>query len=83
MAQGRANIYLDLREIVGLAGGVTLTNVNNLGSSSITVIGTASTPGAVYDYARALRSSPRFSGIWVSSVTGSAGAFSFQFTLTK
>jgi type IV pilus assembly protein PilM len=85
MDQRRANIYLDLREIVNLASGqVTLGSVNNLGSSSITVSGTASSTGAVYDYARALRDSPRFSSIWVSSVSGSSsGGFSFKFSLTK
>jgi len=83
MEQGRANIYLDLREIVDLAGGVTLTGVRNLGSSSISVSGTASDVGDIYSYARALRSSPRFSAVWVSSVSGSGGAFNFKFDLTK
>ena len=83
MEQGRENMYLDLREIVDLAAAkVTLSSVS-LGGSSITVTGTASNVGLIYSYARDLRSSPRFSDIWVSPVTGGVGGFSFTFSLTK
>jgi type IV pilus assembly protein PilM len=82
MERGRASIYLDLREIVNLAGEKVSLSAVNHGGSSITVTGTASNVGLLYSYARALRSSPRFSKIWVSSVTGSGGAFNFVFTLT-
>ena len=83
MEQGRASIYDDLREIVNLGGDkVNLSSVNR-GGSSITVSGTASDVDLIYGYARDLRSSPRFSTVWVSSISGSEGAFSFVFSLTK
>ena len=83
MERRRASIYLDLREIVQLAKEkVSLVNVNHVGSS-ITMTGTASNVGLIYRYARDLRSSPRFSKVWVSSVEGSKGAFRFAFSLTK
>jgi len=79
--QGRTSIYDDLREIVNLAPEqVSLSSVN-LGGSSITVTGTASNVDLIYGYARALRSSPRFSKVWVDSITG--GGTGFSFTLTK
>jgi type IV pilus assembly protein PilM len=83
MEEGRASMYLDLLEIVTLAPeGLQLNSIGHKGSS-ITVSGTAPNVGLIYSYARALRSSPRFSNIWVSPVSGSAGAFSFGFSLTK
>jgi type IV pilus assembly protein PilM len=83
MERGRTSIYDDLREIVNLAGNkVTLSNVSH-GGSSITVTGTASHVDLIYEYAQALRDSPRFSNTWVSSVTTSSGGFNFKFTLTK
>lgn len=84
MERGRASIYLDLREIVNLAKEkVTLSSVNH-GGSSVTVSGAASNVGLIYRYARDLRNSPRFSKVWVSSVTGSSDSgFSFAFSLTK
>ena len=83
MERRRASIYLDLREIVDLAKEkVSLASVNH-GGSSITVTGTAPNVGLLYEYARDLRESPRFSKIWVSSVKGSKGSFSFSFSLTK
>jgi type IV pilus assembly protein PilM len=83
MERGRTSIYEDLREIVRLAGEkVTLSSVSHAGSS-ISVSGTASDVGLIYRYARDLRSSPRFSTVWVSSISGSEGAFNFVFSLTK
>jgi len=83
---GSRDIYLDLREIDNLASGkVSLAAVNHVGSS-ITVTGTASKEKLVYDYARALRDeSARFSEVkvWVSSISGREGEFSFKFDLTK
>jgi len=80
MEQGRASIYDDLREIVTLGGDkVNLSSVNH-GGSSITVSGTASDVDLIYGYARDLRSSPRFSTVWVSKVEGGS---SFVFSLTK
>lgn len=77
-------MYLDLREIKTLTPeGVQLSSIDHKGSS-ITVSGTASDVVLLYSYARALRSSPRFSNIWVSPVSGSAGGgFGFTFSLTK
>jgi len=83
MERRRASIYLDLREIVKLAKEkVSLSSISHVGGS-ITVSGTASNVGLLYSNARALRESPRFSKVWVSSIRGSGGAFSFSFSLTK
>jgi type IV pilus assembly protein PilM len=80
MERRRTSIYLDLKEVVDLAEGkVSLSNINHDGSS-ITVTGTASSVDSIYGYARALRASPRFSTVWVSSVTGGS---SFQLSLTR
>jgi hypothetical protein len=80
MQLGRTDIYLDLLEIVDLAEGkVTLGSISH-GGSSITVTGTTANVDNIYKYARALRESPRFSGIWVNSV---GGGFTFKFSLTK
>jgi len=87
--RGRATIDEDLTQIVRLAAGkVTLNNVSHIGSS-VTVNGGASNTDDIFSYARDLRDSTdsvndlRFSGVWISSITGSEGAFSFRFTLTK
>jgi type IV pilus assembly protein PilM len=86
MKDGRESIYLDLREIVDKAPeGLQLSSIGHKGSS-ITVSGTAPNVGLIYEYARDLTDSTnalRFSNIWVSPVSGSAGAFSFGFSLTK
>jgi type IV pilus assembly protein PilM len=80
MQLGRTNIYLDLREIVDLAGGkVSLGSISHSGRS-ITVNGKAANVDDLYKYARALGESPRFSSIWVNTV---GSGFSFQFSLTK
>jgi len=82
MERGRTSIYLDLREIVDLAKEKVSFAAISHGGSSISVKGTASNVGLIYRYARALRSSPRFSRVWVSSIAGSGGGFSFVFSLT-
>jgi hypothetical protein len=80
MEQGRANIYLDLREIKALKpGDLHLDSINDSGSS-ITVTGTAPNVGLIYSYARALRGSPRFSSVWVSSISDSGTTFTFAVT---
>jgi len=80
MERGRTSIYEDLREIVDLAEGkVSLSNISH-GGTSITVTGTASNVDSIYDYARDLRESPRFSSIWVSKVESGS---KFEFSLTK
>ena len=80
MERGRTSIYLDLKEIVDLAEGkVSLSNISH-GGAVISVTGTASSVDSIYDYARDLRESPRFSSIWVSKV---GSGFSFEFSLTK
>jgi type IV pilus assembly protein PilM len=82
MERGRANVYLDLREIVDLADvQISLTKVAH-GGSSITVGGTAPNVGLLYEYARDLRESPRFSKVWVTKVVKS-GTWRFEFSLTK
>jgi type IV pilus assembly protein PilM len=83
MEQGRAMFHEDLTQIVSLAGEkVTLGSVRH-GGSSVTVSGTASDENDIFSYARDLRSGGRFSKVWITSVSGSAGAFSFEFSLTK
>jgi len=80
MERGRTSIYLDLKEIVDLAEGkVSLSNISH-GGAVITVTGTASNVDSIYDYARDLRKSPRFSSIWVSKVESGS---KFEFSLTK
>jgi len=84
MERGRESIYLDLYEIVDLAKvNVSFREIVHKGSS-ITVKGSASNVGLIYSYARDLKDSPRFSKVWVSSVTGSSGnSFAFDFSVTK
>ena len=80
MQLGRTSIYLDLLEIVDLAEGkVSLINVSHSGGS-VAVTGKASNVDNIYNYARALRDSPRFSHIWVNKV---GSGFNFQFSLIK
>jgi type IV pilus assembly protein PilM len=80
MEEGRDSIYLDLQEIVNLAEGkVSLGSVSH-GGNSITVAGKASDVDSIYEYARALRSSPMFSKVWVDSISGGGTAFSFTLT---
>ena len=82
LEEARDSLYLDLREITDLAqksSSLTLTKVEH-GGSSIKVTGTATNVDVIYNYARALRSSPRFSKVWVVRVES---GFKFQFTVTK
>jgi type IV pilus assembly protein PilM len=87
--RGAAAKYDDLDQVVKLAGGqVTLGNISHTGSS-VSVSGTASSVDNVYGYARDLRSSKdslgnlRFSRVWVNSIGGSSGSYSFSLTLSK
>ena len=76
----RTTIYLDLLEIVDLAGGKVILGTVRYSGSSINIAGKAANVDNIYKYARALRESPRFSSIWVNKV---GSGFSFQFSLTK
>jgi len=87
--RGRATIDEDLTQIVRLATNkVTLKSVNH-GGSSVAVSGGASNVDKIFSYARDLRdltdsaNALRFSKVWISSITGSSGAFSFELSLTK
>jgi type IV pilus assembly protein PilM len=81
--RGAATFYGDLDQIVELAAGqVTLTNINDRGSS-VTISGRASSVDGIFNYARDLRSGGRFPTVWISSISGSSGAFSFSLSLTK
>jgi len=89
MERGRAIFHEDLTEIEKLAGEqVILNNITHSGSS-VAVTGTASNEDAIFRYAENLRVSTdaakelRFSQVWISSITGGGGTFSFQFSLTK
>jgi len=85
--RGRAVILSDLREVTRLAGqSVALATVNHVGNS-VTLNGATANVDYIFRYARALRSSqeapndPRFSDVWISSITG--GGTGFSFSLTK
>jgi hypothetical protein len=83
MERGSASIYQDLDQIRTLAEGkVTLGSISHAGGS-VTVNGEASSEGKVFSYARALRAGGRFSEVWISSINGGGGGFSFEFSLTK
>jgi len=84
--RGRAVILDDLREINRLAGqSVALGTVSHAGSS-VTMKGAAPDVDYIFRYARALRESeesandPRFSSVWISSITNAGKAFSFDLT---
>jgi type IV pilus assembly protein PilM len=81
MERARAGFYLDVHEIADLAAGnpgVTLTKVEH-GGTMIKLTGTATNVNTIYAYARDLRNSERFSGVWVVKV---GGAYDFEFTVT-
>ena len=83
MERERAQISTDLSEIDRLAGEtITLSNVNHTGGS-VTINGRAPDEDALFGYADDLRKSGIFSGIWITSITGGEGGYSFAFSLTK
>jgi len=84
--QGRAVILSDLREVTRLAGpSVSLGTVSHVGGS-VTINGATSDVDYIFRYARALRQSmeaendPRFSSVWISSITDAGKAFSISLT---
>jgi type IV pilus assembly protein PilM len=84
--RGRAVILDDLREVTRLAGqSVALGTVSHVGSS-VTINGATPDVDYIFQYARALRESmeapndPRFSSVWISSITGGGTAFSISLT---
>jgi type IV pilus assembly protein PilM len=80
MERGRTSLYQDLEEIMNLAGAeVSLDNVTHSGTT-ITLTGVASNVDSIYDYAKSLRESPRFSSVWVSRVESGS---SFEISLIK
>jgi type IV pilus assembly protein PilM len=80
MERGRTSLYQDLEEIMNLAGAeVSLDNVTHSGTT-ITLTGVASNVDSIYDYAKSLRDSPRFSSVWVSRVESGS---SFEISLIK
>jgi Tfp pilus assembly protein PilN len=89
MERGRATFHEDLTEIERLAREQVILKSINHGGSSVTVKGTASNEDAIFRYAEDLRAltdatnALRFSGVWISSISGSGSTFSFQFSLTK
>jgi len=83
MKRKRANFHLDLSEIKKLAADkVILKSVSHSGNSII-VEGTSSNENHIFNYARRLEDSGRFSQVWISSVSGSGSSLSFKFELTK
>ena len=90
MERGRAVFHEDLTEIEKLAGEQVILNDVNHSGSSVAVAGTASNEDNIFKYAGDLRASTdtitkelRFSQVWITSISSSEGAFSFQFSLTK
>jgi type IV pilus assembly protein PilM len=81
--RGLATMYDDLDQIVKLAAGQVILNNISDGGSSVTVGGTASSVDNIFSYARDLRSGGRFSKVWISSISGSGGTFTFSLSLTK
>jgi len=85
MERARATIHEDLAQIVSLATNkVTLSTVAH-GGGAATVTGMGTNEDCIFSYARALRQGGRFSRVWITSITESetAGAFSFELSLTK
>jgi type IV pilus assembly protein PilM len=86
IARRRSMILSDLREVTSLAGqSVSLGSVSHTGSS-ISMNGGTPDVDYIFRYARALRESdeapndPRFSSVWISSITGGGKAFKFDLT---
>jgi len=85
LQEARAKIHEDLREITRLANAspkVTVKSISHSGGS-VKLSGTSTDEEGVYLYARALRASGRFSGVWIPSISGSAGSFSFSLDISK
>ncbi len=89
MERVRATFHEDLAQIERLAGDQVILNNINHGGSSVTVTGTAANEDAIFRYAEDLREvtdvtyALRFSSVWIKSIIGSEGAFSFEFYLIK
>ncbi len=82
MGRNRATVHEDLDEIARLAGeSITLGSISH-GGSSISVTGTASNEDSIFAFASALRDSARFE-VWISSITGGEGDFSFTLSLAN
>jgi type IV pilus assembly protein PilM len=86
IGRGRTVIINDLREVTRLAGQtVALGTVSHVGGS-VTLNGATANVDYLFRYARALRQSmeaendPRFSSVWISSITGGGTAFTFSLT---
>jgi len=94
LEEGRAAIYLDLVDIIidgrrpgvvrAVCGEVVLARVHHRGDT-ITVSGWVEQVGGAYEYARYLRDeSGRFTGVWISPVSGSlAGGYGFTIAIAR
>ena len=83
MEMGRAETAIDLTEIKTLAGTkIRLDKVNHR-STSVAISGTASTEDDIYTFARDLRESGRFSGVWLGKIAAASGGYSFELSLAK
>jgi type IV pilus assembly protein PilM len=89
MERDRAVFHADLTEIEKLAGEQVILNSVSHSGGSVALSGTASNENSIFSYARELRESEdsakdlRFSSVWISSISGSGGSYSFQISLTK
>ena len=83
MERQRVTIHEDLDEIVTLAGGKVSLNSVNHKVGQVTLSGVTSNENNIFSYARDLEYSGRFSGVWISSITGSGNSLSFSISLTK
>ncbi len=85
LQRARDEMHEDLRTIDALARAMDKVTVHSISHSggSITLSGRADDEDAAYAYARELREMDRFSDVWMPSISGSPGAFSFTINLAK
>jgi len=85
LQSARYEMHEDLRTIDSLAramDGVSVHSISHSGGS-LTVNGRADNQDAAYAYARRLREIGRFSDVWMPTISGSPGSFSFRIDLSK
>lgn len=80
LQRSRAEMHEDLKEIYRLAGEtISLGSVGHTGGS-VSLSGSGPSVTAVYNYARDLRRSGRFSSVWINSISND-GAFGISLTV--
>jgi len=85
LQRARDVIHEDVRTIDTLAramDGVSVHSISHSGGS-ISISGRADGEDSAYAYARQLRALDRFPDVWMPSISGTPGAFSFSLTIGK